>query len=266
MINKTLLSIGKLSKLTGVHIKSLRYYDRLGILHPVYVEPNSKFRYYTFQQVYLVEAIQLCVELDIPLKRFTDFLADGHHKIAYDKLLSFGAKLANEKIMAIQDKLAFLEKGMRMIEDSDSYAASDGIRMRTLPALDCICVPIQGKPGMERCYDLIGDLYVRMHNEGLRHGAESGLLSRYHDNEVEHFAFIETVVPEATGIQITGLLHLPAMTYAATIIDDSDGILQAPIIFSEQFGLPTDRIVIQTDLFRSVEDITAPKYELRCTL
>ena len=40
-----LLSIGTLSKLTGVHIKSLRYYDQIGTMPPAYVDPDTKYRY-----------------------------------------------------------------------------------------------------------------------------------------------------------------------------------------------------------------------------
>lgn len=68
MKKDNLLSIGALSKQTGVHIKSLRYYDSLGILRPAYVDPSSGYRYYSLQQIPVVDAIQLCVDLDIPLK------------------------------------------------------------------------------------------------------------------------------------------------------------------------------------------------------
>ena len=50
MKKENLLSIGALSKQTGVHIKSLRYYDSLGILRPAYVDPSSGYRYYSLQQ------------------------------------------------------------------------------------------------------------------------------------------------------------------------------------------------------------------------
>ena len=49
MKKENLLSIGALSKQTGVHIKSLRYYDSLGILRPAYVDPCSGYRYYSLQ-------------------------------------------------------------------------------------------------------------------------------------------------------------------------------------------------------------------------
>ena len=68
MKKENLLSIGALSKQTGVHIKSLRYYDSLDILCPAYVDPGSGYRYYSLQQIPVVDAIQLCVDLDIPLK------------------------------------------------------------------------------------------------------------------------------------------------------------------------------------------------------
>lgn len=263
MDKKTLLSIGKLSKLTGVHIKSLRYYDRLGILRPAYVDKDSGYRYYAFAQVYLVEAIQLCVELDIPLKRFTDFLADGDHQVAYEKLLAFGTKLATEKMSAIQDKLAFLENGKRQIAESKSIAA--GSFERTMPAMDLICVPIQGKPGIEQCYDLIGNLFTRLESEGLKHGYEIGLLSRYRGETAEHFAFVEVIALEGAGMSCSGLFRLPAMHYVAAIIDDSDGISHAADWFPERFRTNDDKIVMQTDLFQSVYDVTAPKYELRCS-
>ena len=40
-----LISIGDLSKLTGVNIKSLRYYEKIGVLLPAYVDPDSRYRY-----------------------------------------------------------------------------------------------------------------------------------------------------------------------------------------------------------------------------
>lgn len=82
MKRKNLLSIGELSKITGVHIKALRYYDSLGILTPAYVNPDSGYRYYSFCQKAVVDAIQFCVDLDIPLKHFHCFIQDSGHAIS----------------------------------------------------------------------------------------------------------------------------------------------------------------------------------------
>ena len=41
------MSIGKVSKLKNVSIKSLRYYDQIGILKPAFVNTETNYRYYT---------------------------------------------------------------------------------------------------------------------------------------------------------------------------------------------------------------------------
>ena len=56
-----LLTIGNLSKQTGVHVKSLRYYEQLGILLPAYTDPDTGYRYYTLSQIPVVNAIRACI-------------------------------------------------------------------------------------------------------------------------------------------------------------------------------------------------------------
>ena len=67
------LSIGAVSRHKGVSIKALRYYDRIGVLRPAYINPKTNYRYYTEEQLYLLDAISLCTELGIPLRRFADY-------------------------------------------------------------------------------------------------------------------------------------------------------------------------------------------------
>ena len=83
-----LFSIGGLSKLTGVHVRCLRYYEQLGILHPAHVDASSGYRYYTFFDMRIVEAIQYCVEVDIPLKEFHRFLLEENGQIDYASLVA----------------------------------------------------------------------------------------------------------------------------------------------------------------------------------
>lgn len=110
MDKQNLLTIGNLSKQTGVHIKSLRYYEQLGILRPAHTDPDTGYRYYTLSQIPVVDAIRACTFLDIPLKEFTSFLTEDQQRIHYKKLISHGTMLAHQKIRDIQEKLHLLEK------------------------------------------------------------------------------------------------------------------------------------------------------------
>ena len=94
-----LLTIGELSKRTGCSIKALRYYDLIGLLKPVYVDPNSNYRYYNFEQTRMVELIQICINLSIPLKEVKDLVFKDNNKIDYIQLIEYGKKITEEKIV-----------------------------------------------------------------------------------------------------------------------------------------------------------------------
>jgi DNA-binding transcriptional MerR regulator len=107
MDRKNLLSIGEMSKYTGAGIKALRYYDRINILKPAYVDPESERRYYSFNQIYLVGLITFCVELDIPLKELSKFIS-GQEIMDFQGFLSYGKEVAELKMKS-------MEKGLRLI-------------------------------------------------------------------------------------------------------------------------------------------------------
>ena len=68
--DKELLSIGEFAKITRASVKSLRYYERIGVLDPAYVDPETGYRYYHPQQIYRVSLIRMCVEEDLPISDF----------------------------------------------------------------------------------------------------------------------------------------------------------------------------------------------------
>ncbi|WP_303396671.1 MerR family DNA-binding transcriptional regulator [Clostridium tyrobutyricum] len=47
---KDRISITDLARLRNVTTETLRYYDRIGLFKPIYVDPNTKYRYYSILQ------------------------------------------------------------------------------------------------------------------------------------------------------------------------------------------------------------------------
>ena len=110
-----LLSIGDLSKITGVGVKSLRYYERINVLIPAYISADSGYRYYTLDQANLVEMIQFCIELDIPLSELTHFI-DSDGIMNLKGLFAKGRSVAEKKI-------AKLKKGLKLISTMEEQMA-----------------------------------------------------------------------------------------------------------------------------------------------
>ena len=111
------MSIGKVSKLKNVSIKSLRYYDQIGILKPAFVNTETNYRYYTESQLYLLDAITVCIKLGIPLKDLNNYV--NKDSINLQKLLYDGKILAEQKIMEIHNCLGTLQETLQKMTPPD---------------------------------------------------------------------------------------------------------------------------------------------------
>lgn len=54
-----MIRIGKFSKLAKVTVKTLRYYDKIGLLKPVMIDEDTSYRYYSEEQLETVRLISM---------------------------------------------------------------------------------------------------------------------------------------------------------------------------------------------------------------
>jgi predicted transcriptional regulator YdeE/DNA-binding transcriptional MerR regulator len=71
-----MLKIGEFSKVAEVSVKTLRYYDDLGLLRPNWVDRYTGYRYYTLQQLPRLNRILALKELGFPLDQIARLLRD----------------------------------------------------------------------------------------------------------------------------------------------------------------------------------------------
>lgn len=62
------LTIGQMAKLNSVPIKTLRYYDEIGLFKPYEVDAATGYRYYTLEQMKKLDLILYLKNIGIPLK------------------------------------------------------------------------------------------------------------------------------------------------------------------------------------------------------
>lgn len=259
------ITIGTLAKLTNVHVKSLRYYDKIGILPPVYVNPETGYRYYSQQQVILVDAIQLCVELDIPLKHFQTFLADNKTQILFSRLLEYGTSLANAKIKAINKKLERLEDMQREIYRGESLPQDGMPVICRMPSKLCWVVPFQGEWGTSAFYALANNLYLEIKATDWKIGYETGIMTVYSRNAKSQKQYIFVEVSGKDGGNLPYLFELPGGNYLCSR-RQQHGIGDAPQLFPELFHEEYDKIVVEVELYAGDYHLLHPEFELRCSM
>lgn len=193
------LSIGKVSKLKNVSIKSLRYYDRIGILKPAFVNAETNYRYYTEEQLYLLDAVTLCIKLGIPLKDLNQYVENG--AINLQKLLYDGKILAEEKIMEIHQSLEALQdalqnlsvsvNGMAKIPESKSgLMLPDGFYQNTFRARRVLTVPLEEMDTPKYYGQYILKLFVSAQQLGINVSYPSGILHEYKQEQLHRYMFL----------------------------------------------------------------------------
>jgi len=90
------LQIKEFAELTGVSVRTLHYYDEIGLLKPSYVDEQNGYRFYDETPLERMQEILFYRELDFPLKSIAEILASPN----YDK----------QKTLAEQKRLLTLKK------------------------------------------------------------------------------------------------------------------------------------------------------------
>ncbi|MEG2455071.1 MAG: MerR family transcriptional regulator [Oscillospiraceae bacterium] len=114
-IKKDLLSITELAKLRRVTSETLRYYDRIGLIRPVYTDPDTHYRYYSIRQYEKLGTIKELRQLGMSIEDILGYFSDRnleksmsilhHHQALLEEELE-KATLLNE---IMKRKLNFLD-------------------------------------------------------------------------------------------------------------------------------------------------------------
>ena len=132
-MRNSLLSRGEAAKLKNVSIKALRYYEKLGIFNPAYIDPQSGYRYYSPAQLFDLDVILTCGELGIPLKHILDYQTE-QGTIDLRQLLIEGSELAEQKIKRARQSLLQINTYLEEIEQQDSFRHCPNTYTRTMPS------------------------------------------------------------------------------------------------------------------------------------
>ncbi len=125
---KKLYKIKEVSELAGVSVRTLHYYDEIGLLKPAHIEENG-YRLYNEGNLARLQQILFFKEMDLPLNNIKAILDDpnfdqldslmNHKKILEEK------KKRLERIIQSIDQTAQAIKGGRIMTTKDMFEPFD---------------------------------------------------------------------------------------------------------------------------------------------
>jgi len=254
---KGLLSIGELSKFTGASLRSLRYYEKLGILIPAFVDPGSSYRYYSLDQIRLVGMIQFCIELDIPLAEFSKFsLADDI--IDFRAFLTRGREVAEHKMKALTRGLKLIATIEQQMDLTGSYQNGQ-IYTRELPEKCFHVKPCHGPLQEVDWFDILVSFSdVPYAEDDYQDLAEFGFLCEHTPAGVFYYAFAE--VPKHMANEHTKTI--PAGLYVCRQSENSE-IEHTPDFLREYLADNRPYLAIETEIIIGKHTLSKPLHELR---
>lgn len=165
-MKSSLLSIGEASKLKNVSIKALRYYEKIGIFPPAYIDPQSGYRYYSPGQMFDLDVILTCVELGIPLKSLLDY-RNPQGTLDLRSLLTKGALIANEKIKQANQALLQIDSCLEEMKVQDALRRNKTLYSRNASSGYAITAKWSTEPFDLKAYlKTMSDLYQRARSIG----------------------------------------------------------------------------------------------------
>lgn len=139
MPEQSTYSIGKVSGLCNVSVKTLRYYDEIGLLVPAYRKDDSNYRYYTHEQILTLFIIRKLRNLGVSIKEIQDIVAhkdtesmENCIRQRLDEIKKNIEKL-NEQYTEGDLLLERLEKGHNLLAAEQHDWSTEGICVEEIP-------------------------------------------------------------------------------------------------------------------------------------
>jgi effector-binding domain-containing protein len=211
--------IGEFSKFSQVSVKTLRYYDRLGLLKPAEVDRFTGYRHYSARQLPRIHRILALKNLGLSLDQIAQVLEDDLPPDEIRGMLRLKRAEIQEQVRQERARLARVEWRLKQIEQEETMPTQEVV-LKQVPPIEIASVrdtvPTTG------ISQLFAELFAYLGQYGANPvGPTVGI---YYDEE-----FHEEAVDFEAAVPLSGSLpggervtcrELPAVELVACIIHE----------------------------------------------
>ncbi len=202
------LSIGEMAKIRGINVQSLRYYEKLGILIPAYINPESGYRYYSLEQIMILDTILLSIDLGITLKDLKNYV-DEDGQLEFERLLKDGKKLADEKMQKIETNIDSINRTLQHINAQRDFLGRDDYYTRYIFERYYISVPCEYRMDAKTYEKNLSRLFDLAKQKNLRASFPHGIITSNDNGKLISSSMFLEVLPDDSEY----VRKLPAANY-----------------------------------------------------
>jgi effector-binding domain-containing protein len=213
-----MFKIGDFSKLSQVPVKTLRYYDELGLLKPAEVDRWTSYRYYSADQLPRLNRILALKDLGLSLAQIARLLDGDLPPAQIRGMLRLKRAELQQRVQEEQARLARVEARLRQIEQEGKMPAYEVVLKKVEPQMVVAIrdtIPTYSDQG-----PLWTELAAYLEQHGVK--ATGPSLTLYHDTEyreqdvdVEVATPVSAPPPESDRVTVR---QLPAAEQMASVV------------------------------------------------
>lgn len=251
-------TISEFGKLRNVNINSLRYYEKIGILKPHHINEKNGYRYYSPDQLPILDVILLCLDFGLPLKNLKECINDGKF-INNIKLFELGHKIAEERFKKAQTELNKIEYTLKYLQSNIEHSEEPGLYTRNIPERTIVTNDYTGSlDDIHKIETTSARLYSYAQRKGLSPVFPAGLIISHENGSIKVKAFLEVMDKTANDPLVS---VLSGGEFLCRKIDMADGsnVLQE---IESTYGNPHGKIILANILLDKFQ-IGTKKSELQ---
>jgi len=192
-----MLRIGDFSRLGRVSVKTLRYYDQIGLLKPAQVDRFTSYRHYSVSQLPRLNRILALKDLGLSLEQIGQLLDDGLPAAQLRGMLRLKQADIQGRVRGEQARLARVEARLKQIEQENMMSNYDVVIKKMEP------ITVAGVRDVIPTYADIGGLFGEVESYVAQHGLKptGACMAIYYDDEYrERDVDAEAAFPIASGV------------------------------------------------------------------
>lgn len=170
--------IGETARLMGITTQTLRFYDKIGLVKPIKIDPRTGYRYYAYEQFHFIDRIKYLQSLGMPLDDIKEVMLSKK----VERLLPFLDQ--QKKVLEEEKKIRHQIEMVDWYKDYFTYMErnEDAPCVMHLKERYYLQVP---------CYkrDLLADMEIRLAKEKSEQGIDNAMYLRQYGYKISYDAF-----------------------------------------------------------------------------
>lgn len=212
-----MFKIGDFAKMTQVSVKTLRYYDEIGLFRPAHVDTFTEYRYYSADQLPRLNRILALKDLGLSLEQVAHVLRDGVSAEQIRGMLKLKRSELETQARALREQLGRVDARIQLIETEGLVSAKSDVVIKKIDSL-WVAAAEDHVPN----YENLGPVFDRLfglacgHAERVSRISGPGIALYFDDGSgtdvrIEAAAPVAGPIPAGDGVKVYELAGVPTM-------------------------------------------------------